>query len=65
MQTLLVSQWTGCLSLISDYLTENGIPHAKYEGNMTRTKRDQAVEVFMAKEKARVMLLPLRCGGRS
>ena len=64
-QTLLVSQWTGCLSLISDYLTENGIPHVKYQGDMTRTKRDQAVKVFMAKEKARVMLMSLKCGGQS
>lgn len=29
-QTLVVSQWTGCLTLVSDYLTENGIPHVKY-----------------------------------
>jgi SNF2 family DNA or RNA helicase len=64
-QTLLVSQWTGCLSLISDYLAENGIPHVKYQGDMTRTKRDQAVKVFMAKEKARVMLMSLKCGGPS
>jgi SNF2 family DNA or RNA helicase len=49
--------------LISDYLTENGIPHVKYQGDMTRTKRDQAVKVFMAKEKARVMLMSLKCGG--
>ena len=62
-KTLLVSQWTGCLSLISDYLTENGIPHVKYQGDMSRNKRDQAVKVFMAKEKARVMLMSLKCGG--
>ena len=65
VQTLLVSQWTGCLSLISDYLTEHGIPHVKYQGDMSRTKREQAVTVFMAKEKARVMLMSLKCGGRS
>lgn len=29
-QTLIVSQWTGCLSLVSDYLTESGIIHVKY-----------------------------------
>uniref|UniRef100_A0A8H8CFK2 Uncharacterized protein n=1 Tax=Psilocybe cubensis TaxID=181762 RepID=A0A8H8CFK2_PSICU len=62
-KTLLVSQWTGCLSLISDYLTEKGIPHVKYQGDMSRTKRDQAVQIFMSKEKARVMLMSLKCGG--
>ncbi|CAA7263247.1 unnamed protein product [Cyclocybe aegerita] len=62
-KTLIVSQWTGCLSLVSDYLTEKNIPHVKYQGDMDRTKRDQAVKVFMAREKARVMLMSLKCGG--
>ncbi|KAJ3514867.1 hypothetical protein NLJ89_g2121 [Agrocybe chaxingu] len=62
-KTLIVSQWTGCLSLVSDYLTEKNIPHVKYQGDMNRTKRDQAVKVFMAREKARVMLMSLKCGG--
>ena len=31
---------------------------------MNRTKREQAVKVFMSKEKARIMLLSLKCGGR-
>lgn len=29
IQTLVVSQWTGCLTLVSDYLTESGILHVK------------------------------------
>ena len=29
LQTLIISQWTGCLSLVSDYLTEKGIVHVK------------------------------------
>lgn len=28
-----------------------------------RAKRDQAVRVFMAKDKAQVMLMSLKCGG--
>ncbi|KAF8804469.1 hypothetical protein BYT27DRAFT_7243611 [Phlegmacium glaucopus] len=62
-KTLIVSQWTGCLSLISDYLTEKEIVHVKYQGDMNRVKRDQAVRVFMSREKARVMLMSLKCGG--
>ena len=27
---LIVSQWTACLTLVSNYLTENCIPHVKY-----------------------------------
>lgn len=30
LQTLIVSQWTGCLNIVSDYLTEAGIVHVKY-----------------------------------
>ncbi|KAF8156638.1 P-loop containing nucleoside triphosphate hydrolase protein [Crassisporium funariophilum] len=55
---IIVSQWTGCLSLVSDYTTENGIAHVKYQ-DMNRLKRDQAVQVFMSREKARVMLMSL------
>lgn len=36
---------------------------SRYQGDMTRPKRDQAVKVFMAKEKAKVMLMSLKCGG--
>jgi hypothetical protein len=32
---------------------------------MNRSKRDQAVRVFMSKDKARVMLMSLKCGGVS
>ena len=37
--------------------------YLRYQGDMNRAKRDQAVQVFMAKEKARVMLMSLKCGG--
>jgi len=30
---------------------------------MNRTKRDQAVRIFMSKDKAKVMLMSLKCGG--
>ncbi|EEB92699.1 hypothetical protein MPER_08754 [Moniliophthora perniciosa FA553] len=56
-------KWTGCLSLASDYLTEYGILHVKYQGDMNRVKRDQAVRVFMSKDKAPIMLMSMKCGG--
>ncbi|KAJ7437384.1 P-loop containing nucleoside triphosphate hydrolase protein [Mycena galericulata] len=62
-KTLVISQWTACLDIVSDYLTEAGIVHVKYQGDMNRNKRDQAVQVFMSKDKARVMLMSLKCGG--
>ncbi|TFY57616.1 hypothetical protein EVG20_g8474 [Dentipellis fragilis] len=62
-KTLVISQWTQCLQLVSDYLIENGIAHVKYQGDMDRRKRDAAVRVFMSKESAPVMLMSLKCGG--
>lgn len=37
--------------------------HSRYQGDMNRQKRDQAVRVFMAKDKAQIMLMSLKCGG--
>ncbi|KAF7800359.1 hypothetical protein EIP86_011609 [Pleurotus ostreatoroseus] len=62
-KTLIISQWTSCLQLVSDYLAENGFLHVKYQGDMNRSKRDQAVRVFMAKDKAMIMLMSMKCGG--
>ncbi|KAJ6571813.1 SNF2 family N-terminal domain-containing protein [Mycena capillaripes] len=62
-KTLIVSQWTGCLNIVSDYLTEAGIVHVKYQGDMNSNKRELAVQTFMSKDKARVMLMSLKCGG--
>ncbi|KAJ3780230.1 SNF2 family N-terminal domain-containing protein, partial [Lentinula aff. detonsa] len=62
---LVVSQWTSCLTLVSQYLQENNVHHVKYQGGMSRTERDVSVRLFMAKDKdkARVMLMSLKCGG--
>ncbi|KAF7289976.1 SNF2 superfamily protein [Mycena indigotica] len=62
-KTLVVSQWTSCLKIVSDYLDLNDIGHVKYQGDMTTTQREKAVTVFMSKDKARVLLMSLKCGG--
>ncbi|KAL1744579.1 SNF2 family N-terminal domain-containing protein [Schizophyllum fasciatum] len=62
-KVILVSQWTTALGLLSDYLSERQIAHVKYQGDMHRNARDAAVRAFMAKDKAKVMLMSLKCGG--
>ncbi|KAK7471064.1 hypothetical protein VKT23_002480 [Stygiomarasmius scandens] len=62
-KTMIVSQWTGCLGLVSDYLEENKIPHVKYQGDMNRHQRDAAVRIFMSKQNSKIMLMSLKCGG--
>ncbi|KAI0070755.1 hypothetical protein K474DRAFT_702536 [Panus rudis PR-1116 ss-1] len=62
-KVLVVSQWTQCLQLVSDYLSEHKFLHVKYQGDMSRHQRDQAVRVFMSKDRATIMLMSLKCGG--
>ncbi|KAF7302735.1 SNF2 superfamily protein [Mycena chlorophos] len=62
-KTLVISQWTQCLDIVSDYLQEAQIPHVKFQGDMTNSQREKAVSVFMSKDKATVMLMSLKCGG--
>ncbi|KAK0211484.1 SNF2 family N-terminal domain-containing protein [Armillaria fumosa] len=61
---LVVSQWTGCLNLVSEYLAEKTIEHVKYQGDMSRPARDLSIRAFMStRESAKVMLMSLKCGG--
>ncbi|SJL12855.1 uncharacterized protein ARMOST_16287 [Armillaria ostoyae] len=61
---LVISQWTGCLDLVSAYLTEKSIEHVKYQGSMNRASRDLSIRAFMStRESAKVMLMSLKCGG--
>ncbi|KAF8632872.1 hypothetical protein AX17_004720 [Amanita inopinata Kibby_2008] len=60
---LIVSQWTSCLSLVSDYLAEWDISYVKYQGDMNRVARDKAIREFMSESRTRVMLMSLKCGG--
>ncbi|KAL5514334.1 hypothetical protein ACEPAG_2422 [Sanghuangporus baumii] len=62
-KTMLISQWTQALGLVSDYLTRKGIKHVKFQGDMSRERRDKAVRIFMKKNDATVMLMSLKCGG--
>ncbi|KAL4073393.1 SNF2 family N-terminal domain-containing protein [Scleroderma citrinum] len=62
-KTIVISQWTEALKLVSNYLVENSIGHVKYQGSMNREQRDKAVRVFMLSDKAPVMLMSLKCGG--
>ncbi|KAG2133197.1 P-loop containing nucleoside triphosphate hydrolase protein [Suillus bovinus] len=62
-KTIIISQWTECLKLVSDFLVEKKVPHVKYQGSMSRSQRDQAVRVFMTGNTAQVMLMSLKCGG--
>ncbi|KAF9028186.1 hypothetical protein BDZ89DRAFT_1066328 [Hymenopellis radicata] len=62
-KVLVISQWTSCLDLVSQYLVEKGVTHVKFQGDMSVSKREASVRCFMSRDKERVMLLSLKCGG--
>jgi SNF2 family DNA or RNA helicase len=31
LQTMVISQWTSCLALVSNYLAEQGIAHVRFD----------------------------------
>ncbi|KAF9652417.1 hypothetical protein BDM02DRAFT_3109440 [Thelephora ganbajun] len=62
-KTVVISQWTGYLNMVSRYLTNEGFAHVKYQGSMSRDERGRVVRAFMAKDNATVMLMSLKCGG--
>lgn len=35
----------------------------RYQGDMSIANRDKAIRVFMLNDKARIMLMSLKCGG--
>ena len=63
LQTMIVSQWTQCLQLVSEYLTSKDICHVRFQGSMSRDERDRAVRKFKNKNEVKVMLMSLKCGG--
>ncbi|EIN08787.1 P-loop containing nucleoside triphosphate hydrolase protein [Punctularia strigosozonata HHB-11173 SS5] len=62
-KTMVVSQWTSCLALVSDYLNQEGIKHVKYQGDMKIGDREASVRAFMTKDHVPIMLMSLKCGG--
>ncbi|THH04045.1 hypothetical protein EW145_g5812 [Phellinidium pouzarii] len=62
-KTMIISQWTQCLELVSNYLTSKEIGHVRFQGDMSREKRDKTIRIFMKKDDARVLLMSLKCGG--
>lgn len=62
-QTMIVSQWTQCLQLVSEYLTSKDICHVRFQGDMSRDERERAVRKFKNKNEVKVLLMSLKCGG--
>mmetsp|Transcript_26849 Transcript_26849/g.67497 ORF Transcript_26849/g.67497 Transcript_26849/m.67497 type:complete len:284 (+) Transcript_26849:3177-4028(+) len=63
IKTVVFSQWTSFLDLISNALNGAEISHVKLDGRMTRARRDLSIESFRQDPEVRVILISLSAGG--
>ncbi|KAH8921011.1 hypothetical protein BT69DRAFT_1351971 [Atractiella rhizophila] len=61
-KVVVISQWTSCLDILANYLSENNIRHVSYTGDMKADERAEVVQKFQ-KGKIKYLLLSLKCGG--
>lgn len=60
---LIISQWTTMLDLVAHYLHDEKIKCVRFQGDMSRQARDEAVKAFNKQPKYKCMLMSLKAGG--
>jgi hypothetical protein len=61
-KTIVFSQFIGMLNLCERPLRENKIGFVRYDGSMTATERDNAVQALQHDREINVILISLKCG---
>ncbi|KAL8789460.1 MAG: hypothetical protein Q9195_006826 [Heterodermia aff. obscurata] len=61
-KTIIFSQFTSLLDLVEIPILETGWGFRRYDGSMTATARNEAVEEFTDKPNCRIMLVSLKAG---
>ena len=62
-KTIIFSQWTSLLDLLEIAIEDEvHLGFCRYDGGMSRNKRDESVKVFIDNPDCRVMLISLRAG---
>lgn len=60
---IIISSFTSALDLVDDFLRSHNIPATRYQGDMSRTQRDDSVRILAKSKKCKIMLMSLKCGG--
>lgn len=61
---MVFSFWTYTLDLIESLLLHyTSIPYARIDGNLSGSRREQAIQQFQTKDSVRVILVSITCGG--
>jgi hypothetical protein len=58
------SYWTSTLDAIEQALAPAGIMFARYDGRMTKIKRDSTLFTFAQNTAVKVILVSITCGGQ-
>ncbi|KIM92388.1 hypothetical protein PILCRDRAFT_810445 [Piloderma croceum F 1598] len=61
-KTIIFSQFTSMLDLIQPFLTANGIKHVRYDGSMSKDKREASLEKIRNSKSTRVILISFKAG---
>jgi SWI/SNF-related matrix-associated actin-dependent regulator of chromatin subfamily A3 len=60
----MFSFWTYTLDLIESLLLQHTtIPYARIDGNLSGSRREQAIQRFQTDDSVRVILVSITCGG--
>ena len=63
MKSVVFSQFTSFLDLISPALSRSHIPYLRFDGSMSQKSRASILTEFTSAKKGTVLLLSLRAGG--
>ncbi|KAG0693585.1 SNF2 family N-terminal domain-containing protein [Suillus ampliporus] len=61
-KTIIFSQFTSMLDLIEPFLTAEGIKYARYDGSMTKDKREASLEKIRSSKSTRCILISFKAG---
>ncbi|KAG2749716.1 hypothetical protein P692DRAFT_20833145 [Suillus brevipes Sb2] len=61
-KTIIFSQFTSMLNLIEPFLTAEGIKFARYDGSMTKDKREASLEKIRNSDSTRCILISFKAG---
>jgi len=61
-KTIIFSQFTGMLDLIQPFLMAEGIKHVRYDGSMSKDKREASLEKIRSSKSTRVILISFKAG---
>lgn len=61
-KTIIFSQFTSMLDILEPFLKENGFKYVRYDGSMTRPRREESLAELKTNPSVQILLCSLKCG---